>query len=1811
MQQKIMAKLHQGAKIGLCTLMVSLLVGSVYLFLPAHVRADINPSNLFTVNRTELRNTIRANGGQLGWWGLIAREEAQTWRRFPGFRMVADYRTDKYLLSCYTKRWDAHLYETDCPGNNKQGSCPNTETQKFLSGVDYFTYLCEGPCKMYEQITGRSCNEIVDQEADTFPIEYSEADYIGWPPNGYYGGNEVNTYKPITFIPGNPDLLHILQGGIDGLNELLPYTRVGQEFYLGKVKPLNLASIDTQINTLRTELRDLVCQAKQHADSANASVTGNQEAMNYACNAYKQYWNVDSHYKQMWKYSKDSCCSNNENGLANCKKQCTDHFESLKQSALRTKKAYEDELARQQNAINNYGNCKKTYDNAKSSSKPAYDAADGNRTTCRNGCDDTRDTCNGNCDGSYITCTNNCQAGDSSCTSQCSTTRSSCKNKCSTNRTSCHSGCQTAYNNARKPYQDAVSARNKCDDDYNYAVWYKKTYSGYPAMYQGYADDYQKKKDEAGIDQNYQYKWFYEKFNYTATNSTVCCKAESGMDYCWFERKYQNQMPFKCSYQDYTSNNAMYNYLHNSCQPGLRPTMYSECTNRKTRFSNSIKSYKQERDWGYNNQGNDSDFDERYGTKANCRTKPTADKYKGWTEKPGDTGDPRILIRDNTGLAYRCSKRAALPGTNNMNDDQLKSHYEFYKDKLSLQGYINAYIEPQIKVIEGRRNNYAKSQSNNFYKDFWRRETLRSGGNRWLCSNRLYTQDDDWRSIATNECIAVNLLNGCLKQANNIIKNYKGTDLTHKSEGVMMAQYESHWCQDGYSLNASRCYKYLCYPVPAGIQGEYCRRHDPFYVEANEQCEIGNTTGELVMVETPNGTITCRNCAIPDSCARALQIGYRYDTMATNPYNNTIPGYRIDDKNSARYRTVRGTCFTPVKDKCVHLYYKNQNHYIGLCDVDDGREFTCANYNLYDSASCLTAPNKTPVVQYIYKYKTNGDIEDKKKCYTGDCANTCTVNGYFSSYTEAGCTNLNSCVDGSATCPEGRKIKNYVTTINGVTCYTAHCRTSPPVYPAPSTDQCVLHGFKPQGYTCNPNKEVSLGTKRITYYDASGSERKLDCLIGCKLKQNYPETCESQGKDTNANSMEAGIMIYRNNKEQQYTTLSSYYFLRGERRWNYTDFIGHTHTHIVAGSNGTFTDGSTSDRSVCRFDQCVPNDAAVAVEDLRKIFNESPCRGMSSTSVGGSFSPYYIVERGALYDSCDHIYTYNRCVAKTNSCAPSCRMDTDMGYGTYETDCQYYGDTKMVDEDKCTDKTPGATQTKYYSLIACNPPTCDNGGTLSIKSNTNLKLGDTEGHTNAAKCGETYDLDCNHRILIKNRSGGNSYINNACFGRGGTYQCQYFPPVPDNISSNCHIGNTTCYQLNGCNVEYGNDGHTKTSTHPTEFGQPNENNLEVCHHDESACGEYDLNCIYNARRCNANDDYIFIPAGRSDTWEAMKANYGTANVNYKAGNNGLRCGRYMHVSKPRWTISTNDTDPKAGNNAYIAGGTDATVTMMAANRCQGTINPLDSGSFEVKGDLELDYNYFKTLVDINQLPTCADISSWNATTFTDNTANMDGYYVCKYTTANVNSEDMLNKGLLDPSRNVIVFFNASNSVLRINTNIVTDLDHFKAFIVNGKIQIDGNVGKFPKAAYADNYGCSSATGADIQAFLGAEEIIFEHNYNDGLGSKSRVAGYAAELLPFNDLSELYCDRQLVIAGNLVQWGNKPLNMNRTFKGCVGGNATTEGESEADWNAVLANPAIYPDYNAFMSPVVLYQRADFISAAPNWMKTTNVERIETN
>ena len=110
-----MAKLHQGAKIGLCTLMVSLLVGSVYLFLPAHVRADINPSNLFTVNRTELRNTIRANGGQLGWWGLIAREEAQTWRRFPGFRMVADYRTDKYLLSCYTKRWDAHLYETDCP----------------------------------------------------------------------------------------------------------------------------------------------------------------------------------------------------------------------------------------------------------------------------------------------------------------------------------------------------------------------------------------------------------------------------------------------------------------------------------------------------------------------------------------------------------------------------------------------------------------------------------------------------------------------------------------------------------------------------------------------------------------------------------------------------------------------------------------------------------------------------------------------------------------------------------------------------------------------------------------------------------------------------------------------------------------------------------------------------------------------------------------------------------------------------------------------------------------------------------------------------------------------------------------------------------------------------------------------------------------------------------------------------------------------------------------------------------------------------------------------------------------------------------------------------------------------------------------------------------------------------------------------------------------------------------------------------------------------------------------------------------------
>ena len=181
--------------------------------------------------------------------------------------------------------------------------------------------------------------------------------------------------------------------------------------------------------------------------------------------------------------------------------------------------------------------------------------------------------------------------------------------------------------------------------------------------------------------------------------------------------------------------------------------------------------------------------------------------------------------------------------------------------------------------------------------------------------------------------------------------------------------------------------------------------------------------------------------------------------------------------------------------------------------------------------------------------------------------------------------------------------------------------------------------------------------------------------------------------------------------------------------------------------------------------------------------------------------------------------------------------------------------------------------------------------------------------------------------------------------------------------------------------------------------------------------------------------------------------------------------------------------------------------------------------------------------------------------------------------------------MLRADTNFVIFL--ESGTYTIDTHIETAENHFKGIIANGKIIVDKGVGKLPYYALLDNGGCSGQYGADLQGFFAANTFDLSQHW----------PVHDSQLNPFN--SDLYCDRQLSIAGSLVQFEGD-LTLARTFRGCVGGN-----ETRLEWRAVEDDPRTYPNYNSQLSPYVFLQRADFNNSAPRWIKSIHLERVETN
>ena len=149
---------------------------------------------------------------------------------------------------------------------------------------------------------------------------------------------------------------------------------------------------------------------------------------------------------------------------------------------------------------------------------------------------------------------------------------------------------------------------------------------------------------------------------------------------------------------------------------------------------------------------------------------------------------------------------------------------------------------------------------------------------------------------------------------------------------------------------------------------------------------------------------------------------------------------------------------------------------------------------------------------------------------------------------------------------------------------------------------------------------------------------------------------------------------------------------------------------------------------------------------------------------------------------------------------------------------------------------------------------------------------------------------------------------------------------------------------------------------------------------------------------------------------------------------------------------------------------------------------------------------------------------------------------------------------------------------------------FRIFIVKGKVTFAADLGLDPKNPATPLLTCpqsDNTTNDDVQvrAMFIAERFEFEH---DSASSSLSVIN-----------NKQPCDRQLIIGGSLIQWGDsattKDLNASRTFTGCV---------AENDYRVGLAaNP------NETYPSLVVISQPQFLQNAPLWMKDAQKQRYE--
>jgi len=1042
------------------------------------------------------------------------------------------------------------------------------------------------------------------------------------------------------------------------------------------------------------------------------------------------------------------------------------------------------------------------------------------------------------------------------------------------------------------------------------------------------------------------------------------------------------------------------------------------------------------------------------------------------------------------------------------------------------------------------------------------------------------------------------------------------------TKGQLGVHIESHSCDTRSDFIDVNCSMKGCYQTR-----EWCRNINQFYVEPDEKCPLGGS-GRVTYVDSiknPGSQLRCRKCNVSfTTCEEAAKYSWLYDSTEPNGTSknaqtkNWVEGYYDSSFDTKRYWAIRTNCEADADKRITKWIQDEDGHEAIQCTVACVQN--CDEIRDPETQQYMEEPDREPFVTSSSKYyhtsscyrkgwnpviKVVEDIHGIQTTCIGGCLEPCgdvrqltwgvirnyTVNGYtYKDYAQSkrdkyflpedtNCTpsqlagipqftirdhyNRNysqicygeKCrKDCKSICESrgyrtsdydcGSGIPNYIS-INGCTC-VAGC----------SGDTCRNQGYWPADHQCGPHEEP-IGYETIT--DKNGNS--VYCLKGCKAKTPNDQKCTPGVAVYNGSSVSKdGITltsyigdVYTNQQEVFYNERNAWLINRDQRKYpNYT-LPGETRVrNVIISPLGYEKPEKTNTYEICRWGECLVNDAAERAEELN---TRNQCDKKYK---------YY----SAIEDGCRRHYQYisycfddpapNNC--HNTSCGTQCRCGN-----------QYYQDSSDDDNSchfaGCVTCTPTCYTESDLGFGIREVPCVGPGGerthsdfcsstkyssyeACSVPTcyNRDDRL-DVMDRTNFKKCG----LE-NYKDAITNLDQAHVYLGEQAYGTGGVYQCtDRIPNAPDAISypDECTGLDNHCFHVLPCgevqtNESNGQIGSKVSATHKDEFGQVADAGGLICGGD----------------RCTEDEHYIFIP--------------GTESTNYQVGVAGQRCGRYWEVSDPQWSMAG------GASNIYTQdGNSQRSKTGATADRC-GNANgvELTRGSFKLEDSVPLTYEFFEQALDISKLPSCKNV-----------TIDEDDFYICKedssFSTSNLNPD------LLRADRNLVVFMDAASGTFTIDTQIETAEGYFKAFISRGKMVIDWGVGTWPEAAYERNLGCASTDTADLQGFFAADEITFPSK----LVADSQVNA-------FND--NLHCDRQLVIAGNLIQWGNKALRLTRTFRGCVGGN-----EDLSAWKAAEQDPSVYRDFNKFMSPYVFYQRPDFQKSAPEWMKTSNTERIEVN